>query len=186
MGQFRASGGWHDLKRRLHPRRACTGNARLFRKGKACSGKGCVMISTSLNYRLLSTDLTKSLKQDGRQDRCHARDSKYYLDNIGKVKSIDDFIKNKRLFSFAMKAFGLQDMTYATGFMKKGAEGGRRQSRRATPTDWLTPSTKTSPRRLISRPMERTPPPRTPPGSLSSTNTFVRLSRKTLARRMKA
>lgn len=123
MGQFRASGGWHDLKRRLHPRRACTGNARLFRKGKACSGKGCVVISTSLNYRLLSADLTKSLNRTAAKTDV-TRDSKYYLDNIGKVKTIDDFIKNKRLYSYAMKAFGLQDMAYATGFMRKALTEG--------------------------------------------------------------
>jgi hypothetical protein len=67
---------------------------------------------------MLSTDLTKSLKRTATKTDV-ARDSKYYLDNIGKVKSIDDFLNNKRLYSFAMKAFGLQDLSYATGFMRK-------------------------------------------------------------------
>jgi uncharacterized protein DUF1217 len=35
------------------------------------------------------------------------------------VKSIDDFLGNQRLFAFAMKAFGLEDMTYAKAFMRK-------------------------------------------------------------------
>jgi hypothetical protein len=48
-----------------------------------------------------------------------ARESAYYLANIGNVKSIDDFLGNKRLFTFAMKAFGLQDMTYAKAFIRK-------------------------------------------------------------------
>jgi hypothetical protein len=101
-----------NLSSRLRCQRAGIGNTEL------CSGKGCAVLSTSLSYRMISTDLTKSLKRTATKTDV-ARDSKYYLDNIGKVKTIDDFLNNKRLYSFAMKAFGLQDMTYATGFMKK-------------------------------------------------------------------
>lgn len=43
---------------------------------------------------------------------------------IAKVSSISDFVNNYPLFSFAMKAFGLADMTYAKGFMQKVLEGG--------------------------------------------------------------
>jgi hypothetical protein len=71
-----------------------------------------------MSYRLLSADLTKSLSRTAAKTDV-ARESKYYQDNIGKVKTIDDFLSNKRLYNFAMKAFGLQDMAYATGFMKK-------------------------------------------------------------------
>jgi hypothetical protein len=44
---------------------------------------------------------------------------KYFKDNIGKIKSADELIKNTRLFNFAMTAFGLGDMTYAKGLMKQ-------------------------------------------------------------------
>ena len=47
------------------------------------------------------------------------RDSAYYLANIRSVKSIDDFIGNDRIFKYAMKAFGLEDMDYAKAFMRK-------------------------------------------------------------------
>jgi hypothetical protein len=47
------------------------------------------------------------------------RETAYYLANIGNVKSIDDFLKDYRLFSYAMKAYGLSDMTYAKAFMRK-------------------------------------------------------------------
>ena len=47
------------------------------------------------------------------------RETDYYQDNITKVKSIDDFVKNDRLFRYAMKAHGLEDMTYAKAFMVK-------------------------------------------------------------------
>jgi hypothetical protein len=46
-------------------------------------------------------------------------DTKYFEDNIGQVKSVDDFLNNTRLFSYAMKAYGLEDMAYAKAFMKK-------------------------------------------------------------------
>ncbi|PWB81941.1 MAG: hypothetical protein C3F11_13610 [Methylocystaceae bacterium] len=50
--------------------------------------------------------------------------TKYFQDNIGKVKSVDDFLKDARLFDYAMTAFGLGDMTYAKGMMKKVLEDG--------------------------------------------------------------
>jgi hypothetical protein len=51
-----------------------------------------------------------------------ARDTQYYQDNIGKITSVDQFLKDKRLFSIAMKANGLEDMTFATAFMRKVLE----------------------------------------------------------------
>ena len=40
------------------------------------------------------------------------------------MKSIDDFVKNDRLFTYAMKAFGLGDMAYAKAFMVKALKEG--------------------------------------------------------------
>jgi hypothetical protein len=51
-----------------------------------------------------------------------ARDKQYYDDNIGKVTTVDEFVDNYRLFSYAMKAYGLEDMTYAKAFMKQVLE----------------------------------------------------------------
>ena len=48
-----------------------------------------------------------------------SRNAAYYKENIGKVKTVDDFLKNDRLYQYAMKAYGLEDMTYAKAFMKK-------------------------------------------------------------------
>jgi len=48
-----------------------------------------------------------------------ARETKVYLERIENVKSIDDFLKDDRVFRFAMKAFGLEDMAYAKGFIRK-------------------------------------------------------------------
>jgi hypothetical protein len=64
------------------------------------------MISTYLSYRSFTADLTKTLTRVSLEAQV-SRDAQYYKDNIGKVKSVDDFIDNTRLFSYAMKAYGL-------------------------------------------------------------------------------
>ena len=79
------------------------------------------MISTYLSYRSYTVDLTKTLTRVSLEAQV-SRDAQYYKDNIGKVKSVDDFIDNTRLFSYAMKAYGLEDMTYAKAFMRKVLE----------------------------------------------------------------
>jgi hypothetical protein len=76
------------------------------------------MVSTYLTYNLVNRDMKGQLDRIGKTPEV-SRDEKYYKDNIGSVKTADDFVKNYRLFSYAMKAYGLEDMTYATAFMKK-------------------------------------------------------------------
>jgi len=76
------------------------------------------MLTTMSTYRLYSNNLERSLETTSKQPQV-SRESKYYLDNITKVKSIDDFLKDKRLFSFAMQAFGLNDMVEAKAYMRK-------------------------------------------------------------------
>jgi len=87
------------------------------------SVEGPRVVSTYVSYRLIARDIDRSLQKVGTQPAV-ARETKYYLDNISKVKSIDEFVSNTRLFKYAMKAFGLQDMDYAKAFMKKALEGG--------------------------------------------------------------
>lgn len=53
-----------------------------------------------------------------------ATQTQYFKDHIGKATSIDAFMKDTRLFNYAMTAFGLGDMTYAKGLMQKVLEGG--------------------------------------------------------------
>jgi hypothetical protein len=76
------------------------------------------VLTTSVSYKLINADLAKSLKNTASEPQV-ARESAYYLAHIGDVTSIDDFLKNDRLYRFAMKAFGLSDMIYAKAFMKK-------------------------------------------------------------------
>lgn len=76
------------------------------------------MLSTTASYRLLTRNIDRSLDMT-RAQKPVANESAYYLENIGKIKSIDAFIKNTRVFTFAMKAFGLEDMAHAKAFIRK-------------------------------------------------------------------
>ena len=86
------------------------------------------MLSTSVSYRLLAADMTRSLERVASAPQAQ-RETAYYLENIEKVKSIDDFMADDRLYRYAMKAFGLSDMTYAKAFMRKALEEGIEESR---------------------------------------------------------
>lgn len=76
------------------------------------------MLSTSMSYRLIARDIDRSLDRVGSQAAVK-RETAHFEANIGKVTSIEEFLGNTRLFNYAMKAFGLSDMAYAKGFMKK-------------------------------------------------------------------
>jgi hypothetical protein len=76
------------------------------------------MISTYLLYNTYASNLPKTLARVGSEPDV-SKAAQYYQANIGKVTSVDDFLNNSRLFSYAMNAYGLSDMTYATAFMKK-------------------------------------------------------------------
>lgn len=76
------------------------------------------MLTAATGYKLIATDLARSLAATAKKPDV-ARETAYYLANIGKVTSIDDFLADDRLFSYAMKAFGLGEMTYAKAFMRK-------------------------------------------------------------------
>lgn len=79
------------------------------------------MISTFLSYRMYTADIVKSVQRT-LSDAQVAREHAYYTENIGKVKSVDDLLKDQRLYAYAMKAHGLEDMTYAKAFMRKVLE----------------------------------------------------------------
>lgn len=76
------------------------------------------MLSTIASYQLITSNMSRSLEQTLHKPDV-SRDTEYYLAHIGEVASIDDFIGDYRLFSYAMKAHGLTDMTYAKAFMRK-------------------------------------------------------------------
>ena len=82
------------------------------------------MTSTYTNYQLVTRDLPRSIDNVKRQPDV-ARETEYYLANVSKVKTIEDFVKDRRLLNYAMKAHGLGDMSYAKALMVKVLKGGR-------------------------------------------------------------
>jgi hypothetical protein len=76
------------------------------------------MLDTYTSYQMIASNLERSIDRVEKQPLTK-RETEYYLANITKVKSIDDFMKDDRLYKYAMKAFGLSDMSYAKAFMKK-------------------------------------------------------------------
>ncbi len=76
------------------------------------------MASTYLDYKIYANNMARTLQRVSAEPVV-SREAQYYQNNIGSVKSVSDFVKNFNLFSYAMQAYGLQDMTYATAFMTK-------------------------------------------------------------------
>lgn len=82
---------------------------------------GHTMLSSYQSFTFYSRDMSQSLQRKA-ADPIIARDAKYYRDNIGSIKSIDEFVNNDRIFTYAMKAYGLEEMTYAKAFIRKVLE----------------------------------------------------------------
>ena len=79
------------------------------------------MVSTYLSYNSVVRNFKQAMTRVAQQPDV-ARNAAYYKANIGKVKTVDDLLKDYRLYTYAMKAYGLEDMTYAKAFMKKVLE----------------------------------------------------------------
>jgi hypothetical protein len=74
--------------------------------------------TTLAGYTLIASDLPRSLDNVAAKPQV-SRETEYYLAHIEKVKSVDDFLADRRLFAYAMKAFGLGDLSYAKALMRK-------------------------------------------------------------------
>jgi hypothetical protein len=81
------------------------------------------VLTATASFRLITENMTRTLERAAQKPDV-ARETKYYLDNIKNVKTIDDFVGDYQLFTYAMKAHGLSDMSYAKAFMRKVLEEG--------------------------------------------------------------
>lgn len=79
------------------------------------------MLSTYLGYTVVNRDMQAALNRVASQN-ANKNDIDYYNKHIGKITSVDDFMKDYRLYNYATKAFGLDDMAYAKAFIKKVLE----------------------------------------------------------------
>jgi len=76
------------------------------------------MIGTYASYRNTVNNMTRTLNSIMTQPQVQ-RETEYYTRHIRQVASVDEFLKDERLYSYAMKAWGLEDMTFAKGMMRK-------------------------------------------------------------------
>ena len=76
------------------------------------------MTTTYTSYSMVTRDLNRSLKAVQNQPAVQ-REVDYYMATIGSIKTVDEFVSNRRVMNFAMSAFGLQDMAYARAFVRK-------------------------------------------------------------------
>ena len=81
------------------------------------------MLSALQSIQQIDKNLARSQATTA-ADSMVKRETSYYLANIGSIKTSKDFVNNYRLFSYAMTAYGLSDMTYAKSMMQKVLDGG--------------------------------------------------------------
>lgn len=81
------------------------------------------MQTTIAAYRAITQNYARVLDQ-AKSDGMAKRETAYYQQKIGSITSIDEFMRDSRVFNYAMRAYGLDDLAYAKGFMRKALEGG--------------------------------------------------------------
>ncbi len=82
-----------------------------------------ISVSTISSYLLVSTNLAKWRAITAKKPEV-ANQTKYFQENISKVKSADELLGNARLFGYAMNAFGLGDRITAKGLMRQVLQQG--------------------------------------------------------------
>ncbi|WP_152046108.1 DUF1217 domain-containing protein [Aureimonas psammosilenae] len=85
------------------------------------------MVSTLLGYKLYASNMSKTLERL-ENSTAVKKEAAYYNENIGKVKTVDDLLDNYRLYSYAMKAYGLEDQMSSKGLIRKVLESDLKSS----------------------------------------------------------
>jgi hypothetical protein len=81
------------------------------------------MTTTTADYLAVTQNLTRYQAMTAAEPAVKTATA-YYQANISKVASIQDFVGNYRLLSFALDAYGLGDQINATALITKVLEGG--------------------------------------------------------------
>lgn len=79
------------------------------------------MISSYQSYTFYTRDINETLRRAA-ADPIVTREAKYYRDTIGSITSVDEFLADDRVYAYAMKAYGLEEMAYAKAFIRKVLE----------------------------------------------------------------
>lgn len=81
------------------------------------------MLTAAAAYLNVSRNMSRTLDGVARS-QVVARETGYYLEHIGSVKTIDDLVSNKRLMRYALNAFGLADVANSGALIRRILEGG--------------------------------------------------------------
>ncbi|WOJ90951.1 DUF1217 domain-containing protein [Methylocapsa polymorpha] len=81
------------------------------------------MLTATLYYNSIIKNYPKTLASTASEPTV-VQATKYYLANIGNVKSVNDLLNNDKLYTYVMTAFGLRDMMNAKGLIRQVLEGG--------------------------------------------------------------
>ena len=76
------------------------------------------MTTTLISLKTITRDMSASLERVGTRPDVQ-REIEYYRETITDIKTPEQFVADTRLFNFAMRAHGLEDMSYAKAFMLK-------------------------------------------------------------------
>jgi Protein of unknown function (DUF1217) len=76
------------------------------------------MVSLISSFNRLASSIPEQISRLSKQPVIK-RELDYFKATIGKIKSVDDFMANTRVYNFALSAFGLDDMQYAKAFIRK-------------------------------------------------------------------
>lgn len=79
------------------------------------------MLSSLESYNFYTRDKIATYDRIA-SDSIISREAAYYEANIKTVDTVEDFMDNDRLYNYAMKAYGLEEMTYAKGLIKQVLE----------------------------------------------------------------
>ena len=79
------------------------------------------MISSYQTHTFYTRDINETLRRAA-ADPIVAREQKYYRDTIGSITSVDEFLADDRIYAYAMKAHGLEEMAYAKALIRKVLE----------------------------------------------------------------
>lgn len=81
------------------------------------------MQSTFSAFQTISNNLTRSLETTGKTPAV-ATQTRYFKAHIADVHSVEDLMKNYKLLSYALKAFGLEEMVNSRALVRKVLDGG--------------------------------------------------------------
>lgn len=80
-------------------------------------------MSVTASYQLIARNMDRQLQLTASTGPTKL-ETAYYKEHAPKITTLDEFLGNTRVFRYAMTAFGLEDLAFAKGYVRKLIEGG--------------------------------------------------------------